>query len=47
MRRRRPPRKSEEALGAYKDVSAAVAAAERAGPAGRFARLHPLICIKG
>jgi tRNA-splicing ligase RtcB len=38
---------AEEAPGAYKDVGAVVAAAERAGLARRVARLQPLICIKG
>jgi tRNA-splicing ligase RtcB len=38
---------AEEAPGAYKDVSAVVAVAERAGLARRVARLRPLICIKG
>ncbi len=38
---------AEEAPGAYKDVDAVVAAAERAGLARRVARLRPLICIKG
>jgi tRNA-splicing ligase RtcB len=38
---------AEEAPGAYKDVSAVVAAAEKAGLARRAARLRPLICIKG
>jgi tRNA-splicing ligase RtcB len=38
---------AEEAPGAYKDVSAVVAAAEHAGLARRVARLRPLICIKG
>jgi len=38
---------AEEAPGAYKDVSAVVAAAEEAGLARRVARLRPLICIKG
>jgi tRNA-splicing ligase RtcB len=38
---------AEEAPGAYKDVEAVVAAAERAGLARRVARLRPLICIKG
>jgi tRNA-splicing ligase RtcB (3'-phosphate/5'-hydroxy nucleic acid ligase) len=38
---------AEEAPGAYKDVSAVVAAAEQAGVARRVARLKPLICIKG
>jgi tRNA-splicing ligase RtcB (3'-phosphate/5'-hydroxy nucleic acid ligase) len=37
----------EEAPGAYKDVGAVVAAAERAGLARRVARLKPLIFIKG
>jgi RNA-splicing ligase RtcB len=34
-------------MGAYKDVGAVVAAAERAGLARRVARLRPLICVKG
>jgi tRNA-splicing ligase RtcB len=38
---------AEEAPGAYKDVGAVVAAAERAGLARRVARLRPMICIKG
>jgi tRNA-splicing ligase RtcB len=38
---------AEEAPGAYKDVGAVVAAAERAGRARRVARLRPLISIKG
>ena len=38
---------AEEAPGAYKDVSAVVLAAERAGLARRVARLVPLICVKG
>ncbi len=38
---------AEEAPGAYKDVSAVVAAAEAAGLARRVARLDPLICVKG
>ena len=38
---------AEEAPGAYKDVSAVVAAAEHAGLARRVARLQPLICVKG
>jgi tRNA-splicing ligase RtcB (3'-phosphate/5'-hydroxy nucleic acid ligase) len=38
---------AEEAPGAYKDVEAVVAAAERAGLARRVARLRPLICVKG
>jgi tRNA-splicing ligase RtcB len=38
---------AEEAPGAYKDVGAVVAAAERAGLARRVARLKPIICIKG
>lgn len=38
---------AEEAPGAYKDVSAVVAAAEHAGLARRVARLKPLVCIKG
>jgi tRNA-splicing ligase RtcB (3'-phosphate/5'-hydroxy nucleic acid ligase) len=38
---------AEEAPGAYKDVSAVVRAAEKAGLARQVARLAPLICIKG
>jgi tRNA-splicing ligase RtcB (3'-phosphate/5'-hydroxy nucleic acid ligase) len=38
---------AEEAPGAYKDVSAVVDTAERAGLARKVARLRPLICIKG
>jgi tRNA-splicing ligase RtcB (3'-phosphate/5'-hydroxy nucleic acid ligase) len=38
---------AEEAPGAYKDVSAVVEAAERAGLAKKVVRLEPLICIKG
>lgn len=38
---------AEEAPGAYKDVSAVVVAAERAGLARRVTRLRPLICVKG
>ncbi|MGH9681934.1 MAG: RtcB family protein, partial [Candidatus Acidiferrales bacterium] len=38
---------AEEAPGAYKDVSAVAAAAERAKLARRVARLVPLICVKG
>lgn len=38
---------AEEAPGAYKDVGAVVAVAERAGLARRVARLRPLVCIKG
>src|SRR5262245_2254283 len=38
---------AEEAPGAYKDVSAVVEAAERAGLARRVARLTPLVCVKG
>jgi tRNA-splicing ligase RtcB len=38
---------AEEAPGAYKDLTAVVIAAEKAGLAGRVARLEPLICIKG
>lgn len=38
---------AEEAPGAYKDVSAVVEAAERAGLARKVARLEPLVCIKG
>jgi tRNA-splicing ligase RtcB len=38
---------AEEAPGAYKDVSAVVAATENAGLARRVARFEPLVCIKG
>ncbi len=38
---------AEEAPGAYKDVSAVVEAADRAGLARKVARLEPLACIKG
>ncbi|MFO1314369.1 MAG: RtcB family protein [Burkholderiales bacterium] len=38
---------AEEAPGAYKDVSAVVDAADRAGLARRVARLVPMICVKG
>jgi tRNA-splicing ligase RtcB len=38
---------AEEAPGAYKDVSAVVDVADRAGLARRVARLEPLVCIKG
>jgi tRNA-splicing ligase RtcB len=38
---------AEEAPGAYKDVTAVVDAAERAGLSRKVARLEPLVCIKG
>jgi tRNA-splicing ligase RtcB (3'-phosphate/5'-hydroxy nucleic acid ligase) len=38
---------AEEAPGAYKDVSAVVEAADRAGLSHRVARLEPVVCIKG
>jgi tRNA-splicing ligase RtcB len=38
---------AEEAPGAYKDVSAVVDAADRAGLARKVAKLKPLACIKG
>lgn len=38
---------AEEAPGAYKDVSAVVDAADRAGLAKTVARLEPIICVKG
>jgi tRNA-splicing ligase RtcB len=38
---------AEEAPGAYKDVSAVVEAADRAGLARKVARLEPMACIKG
>ncbi len=38
---------AEEAPGAYKDIGAVVASAERAGLARRVARLAPVVCVKG
>ena len=38
---------AEEAPGAYKDVSAVVDAADRAGLARKVARLEPMVCVKG
>ena len=38
---------AEESPGAYKDVSAVVEAADRAGLARLVAKLEPLICVKG
>jgi tRNA-splicing ligase RtcB len=38
---------AEEAPGAYKDVSAVVDAADRAGLTRKIARLEPLVCVKG
>jgi tRNA-splicing ligase RtcB len=38
---------AEEAPGAYKDVSAVVDAADRAGLARKVARLSPIVCVKG
>jgi tRNA-splicing ligase RtcB len=38
---------AEEAPGAYKDVSAVVDAADKAGLACKVARLEPMACIKG
>jgi tRNA-splicing ligase RtcB (3'-phosphate/5'-hydroxy nucleic acid ligase) len=38
---------AEEAPGAYKDVSAVVEAADRAGLARTVARLVPMVCVKG
>lgn len=38
---------AEEAPGAYKDVTAVVDAADRAGLSKKVARLEPVICIKG
>ena len=38
---------AEEAPGAYKDVSAVVDAADRAGLACKVARVVPLVCVKG
>jgi len=38
---------AEEAPLAYKDVTAVVDAADRAGLARKVARLSPVICVKG
>ncbi len=38
---------AEEAPGAYKDVTAVVDAAHRAGLSRKVARLEPLVCVKG
>lgn len=38
---------AEEAPGAYKDVTAVVDAADRAGLSKKVARLEPLVCVKG
>jgi tRNA-splicing ligase RtcB len=38
---------AEEAPGAYKDVTAVVDAADRAGLSRKVARLEPLVCVKG
>ena len=38
---------AEEAPGAYKDVTAVVDAAHRAGLARKIARVEPLITVKG
>jgi tRNA-splicing ligase RtcB (3'-phosphate/5'-hydroxy nucleic acid ligase) len=38
---------AEEAPGAYKDVTAVVEAAHRAGLSRKVATLAPVICIKG
>jgi len=38
---------AEEAPGAYKDVTAVVDSAERAGLSTKVARLLPLVCVKG
>ncbi|MCC7007659.1 MAG: RtcB family protein [Acidobacteria bacterium] len=38
---------AEEAPGAYKDVTAVVEAADRAGLSRAVARLEPIVCIKG
>lgn len=38
---------AEEAPGAYKDVSAVVDAADKAGLSRKVARLEPVLCIKG
>jgi len=38
---------AEEAPGAYKDVTAVVDAADRAGLSKKVARLEPMACVKG
>ena len=38
---------AEEAPGAYKDVTAVVDAADRAGLSRKIARLEPIVCVKG
>jgi tRNA-splicing ligase RtcB len=38
---------AEEAPGAYKDVTAVVDAADRAGLSRKVARLEPIVCVKG
>ena len=38
---------AEEAPGAYKDVSAVVDAADKAGLSRKVARLEPMVCVKG
>jgi tRNA-splicing ligase RtcB len=38
---------AEEAPDAYKDVTAVVDAADRAGLSRKVARLEPIVCIKG
>lgn len=38
---------AEEAPGAYKDVTAVVDSADRAGLARKVCRLRPLVCVKG
>jgi len=38
---------AEEAPGAYKDVSAVINAADRAGLSRKVARLEPMVCVKG
>lgn len=38
---------AEEAPGAYKDVTAVVDVADRAGLARKVARLEPMVCVKG
>jgi len=38
---------AEEAPGAYKDVTAVVDAADRAGLSKKVARLEPIVCVKG
>ena len=40
-------RRRRGSAGAYKDVTAVVDAADRAGLSRKVARLEPLVCVKG